>query len=180
MSDNTIVVLWGDHGWHLGEKSHWRKFALLDEAARVPLMISAPGVCDRTVSSMDLYPTLADLCDLPIGEHLEGRLLRPLLRNPQADWDRPVLTTHGRNNHSVRSERWRYIRYANGSEELYDHANDPQEWTNLATRKDLAKFRTELAKWLPQVNAPNADSVASRNKTGQSKQTNKKGDQTRR
>ncbi|MDP6468556.1 MAG: sulfatase [Pirellulaceae bacterium] len=178
MSDNTIVVLWGDHGWHLGEKSHWRKFALWDEAARVPLMISAsgvskPSVCDRTVSLMDLYPTLADLCDLPIGDHLEGRSLRVLLRNPQADWDRPVLTTHGRNNHSVRSERWRYIRYANGSEELYDHANDPQEWTNLATREDLGKVRSELAKWLPQVNVPNADSAVSRSKKRVSKQTSR-------
>ncbi len=178
MSDNTIVVLWGDHGWHLGEKSHWRKFTLWDEAARVPLMISAPGVskpgvCDRTVSLMDLYPTLADLCDLPIGDHLEGRSLRPLLRNPQADWDRPVLTTHGRNNHSVRSERWRYIRYANGSEELYDHANDPQEWTNLATRADLKDVRSELSKWLPRVNAPTADTSASQKKKRQSKRTAK-------
>jgi arylsulfatase A-like enzyme len=161
MSDNTIVVLWGDHGWHLGEKSHWRKFTLWDEATRVPLMISAPGVskpgiCERTVSLMDLYPTLADLCNLPIGDHLEGLSLRPLLEDPQANWDRPVLTTHGRNNHAVRSERWRYIRYADGSEELYDHANDPQEWTNLADRDDLKNVRSELAKWLPKVNVPNA------------------------
>ncbi len=169
MSDNTIVVLWGDHGWHLGEKSHWRKFALWDEAARVPLMISGPavdrpGVCGRTVSLLDVYPTLADLCHLPVGDHLEGRSLRPLLDNPQAAWDRPVLTTHGRNNHTIRSERWRYIRYADGSEELYDHQQDPQEWTNLAPRDELAKIRRELAAWLPKTNAPNAASSRPRKK----------------
>lgn len=167
MAGNTIVVLWGDHGWHLGEKSHWRKFALWDEAARVPLLISAPGVtqpgvCDRTVSLMDLYPTLAELCNLPIGDHLEGRSLCALLRNPRAAWNRPALTTHGRNNHSVRSERWRYIRYADGTEELYDHDSDPQEWTNLASREDLAEVRAELATWLPRVNAPNADAAPPR------------------
>jgi arylsulfatase A-like enzyme len=124
--------------------------------------VSQPGVCDRTVSLLDLYPTLADLCDLPIGDHLEGRSLRPLLRDPQSEWDRPVLTTHGRNNHSVRSERWRYIRYANGSEELYDHANDPQEWTNLAPRDDLKEVRRELSKWLPRVNAANAETKTKR------------------
>jgi len=159
-ADNTIVVLWGDHGWHLGEKHHWRKFSLWEEADRTPLMIIAPGLtkpgqrCERTVSLMDLYPTLADLCGLPQGDHLEGNSLRPLLMDPAASWKFPALTTHGRNNHAVRSERWRYIRYADGSEELYDHQNDPQEWKNLAGLAQLSDVKKSLAAWLPEVNAP--------------------------
>ena len=162
LAENTIVILWGDHGWHLGEKLHWRKFTLWEEADRAPLMMVVPGVtqaggrCERTVSFMDIYPTLADLCDLPIGEHLEGVSLRPLLDNPQARWPRPAITTHGRHNHAVRSERWRYIRYADGSEELYDHWVDPLEWTNLAGDARHAEVKRELAKWLPKVNAPDA------------------------
>jgi arylsulfatase A-like enzyme len=117
---NTIVVFWGDHGWHLGEKQHWRKFALWEEATRVPLLIAAPGVTKpqaqsgRTVTLMDLYPTLADLCGLPVDPEWEGHNLRPLLEDPTAPWPHAALTTHGRNNHAVRTERWRYIRYADG------------------------------------------------------------------
>ncbi|HYW78130.1 MAG TPA: sulfatase [Thermoguttaceae bacterium] len=155
---NTIVVLWTDHGWHLGEKHHWRKFTLWEEAGRVPLIFIVPGLttagtrCERTVSLLDLYPTLADLCGLPVGKHLEGKSLRPLLGDPTAAWDRPVITTHGRNNHSVRSERWRYIRYADGSEELYDHQNDPMEWTNLAADPKAAAVKEQLAAQLPKIN----------------------------
>jgi len=165
LAKNTIVVLWGDHGWHLGEKHHWRKFALWEEATRVPLMIVAPGltrpgsVSGRTVNLMDLYPTLADLCGLPIDPAWEGRSLRPLLAQPDAAWDFPSITTHGRNNHAVRSERWRYIRYADGSEELYDHDADPLEWKNLAGDPQLAGVKQELARWLPSVNAPDAPTV---------------------
>jgi len=95
----------GRPGWHLGEKLHWRKFTLWEEAGRVPLIFVAPGVtkpntqCERTVSLLDIYPTMADLAGLPVGEHLEGKSLRPLLADPVTAWDRPVLTTHGRNNH---------------------------------------------------------------------------------
>jgi arylsulfatase A-like enzyme len=162
IKDNTIIVLWGDHGWHLGEKHHWRKFSLWEEADRVPFMIVAPGLgesgakCDRTVSLLDIYPTLADLCSLPVGDYLEGNSLRPLLAAPQSKWDRPVLTTHGRNNHAIRSERWRYIRYADGSEELYDHDADPLEWDNLANQPQHAAIKEKLATWLPEKNAPDA------------------------
>lgn len=159
---NTIIVLWGDHGWHLGEKHHWRKFSLWEEACRAPLMIVAPGVtpsgakCARTVDFVDLYPTLLELCGLPAREGLDGQSLLPLLREPTAEWNHPALTTHGRLNHTVRTERWRYIRYADGSEELYDHDADPQEWTNLASRPDMAAVKEELARWLPDRNAPDA------------------------
>ncbi len=161
-ADNTIVILWGDHGWHLGEKLHWRKFSLWEEADRAPLMMVVPGLtspggqCPRTVSFMDVYPTLADLCGLPVGEHLEGVSLRPLLAQPHAAWDRHALTTHGKDNHGVRSERWRYIRYSDGTEELYDHDADPMEWTNVAGDPRYAHVKKLLGRSLPKVNAPNA------------------------
>lgn len=161
-ADNTIICLWGDHGWHLGEKQHWRKFALWEEATRVPLVFVVPQLtrpgsrCERTVSLLDIYPTLAELCQLPVGEHLEGKSLKPLLEDPEAAWDRPVVTTHGRNNHAVRSERWRYIRYSDGTAELYDHDTDPLEWTNLADRPESAEVIEQLKASLPRVNAPNA------------------------
>ena len=159
---NTIIVLWSDHGWHLGEKQHWRKFALWEEATRVTFMVVAPGVTKpntrsaRTVNLMDIYPTLIDLCGLPRKPELEAASLVPLLRDPQAKWERPSLTTYGCNNHAVRSERWRYIRYADGSEELYDHDADPLEWKNLAQDAKYASVKADLAKWLPRVNAPDA------------------------
>jgi arylsulfatase A-like enzyme len=159
---NTIVVLWCDHGWHLGEKEHWRKFALWEEATRSPLIFAVPGmtrpgtVCNRTVDFMSIYPTLADLCGLSIPQHVAGPSLRPLLANPDAAWDRPAITTHGYKNHAVRTERWRYIRYANGDEELYDHQSDPHEWTNLAGKPEFSSTKAELARWLPTNNAPEA------------------------
>ncbi len=159
---NTVVVLWGDHGWHLGEKQHWRKFALWERATRAPLLFVAPGVtkpggrCDRTVDFMGIYPTLAELCGLPPGKEQEGTSLVSLLRDPGAKWERPAITTHGRGNHAVRTERWRYIRYADGSEELYDHDADPLEWTNLAGRPGFAKAKEELARLLPKADAPDA------------------------
>jgi arylsulfatase A-like enzyme len=158
--DNTIVVLWGDHGWHLGEKLHWRKFTLWEEATRAPLIVVAPGVtrpetaCSRTVDFMGIYPTLCDLCGLPTPKHVEGTSLKTLLANPEARWDQPALTTYMFNNHAVRSEQWRYIRYNDGSEELYDEASDPMEWTNLAGKPELASVKKELARYLPTTNTP--------------------------
>lgn len=158
--ENTIVVLWGDHGWHLGEKHHWRKFALWEEATRAPLIWRVPGVtpqgviCRRTVDFMSIYPTLCELSRLPRPGHVEGRSITSLLGDPNAEWNHPALTTHGRNRHAVRSERWRYIRYEDGSEELYDHDADPYEWTNVAANPNFADVKTELAKSFPRVNRP--------------------------
>lgn len=158
-AQNTVVVLWGDHGWHLGEKLHWRKSTLWEEATRNPLMIAVPGMtrpggrCERTVGLIDLYPTLTDVCGLPLRDGLAGQSLAPLLRNPTAPWDRPALTTFRKGNHSVRSERWRYIRYHDGTEELYDHSGDEMEWTNLAGKPELADVKKDLARWLPKSDA---------------------------
>jgi arylsulfatase A-like enzyme len=157
--DNTIVVFWGDHGWHLGEKLHWRKFALWEESTRAPLVWVAPGVTkaggvsERTVDFMSIYPTLLDLCGIPIPKHVEGSSIRPLLENPSAQWDHPALTTFRFGNHSVRSERWRYTRYNDGGEELYDESKDPLEWTNLAGKPEHASVKAELARYLPKSNA---------------------------
>lgn len=154
--DDTIIVFWGDHGWHLGEKEHWRKFALWEEATRAPLIWVVPGLttpgtaCDRTVNHMSIYPTLADLCGLPTPGHVEGVSIRALLQDPAAAWDRPALTTYNWKNHAVRSEGWRYIRYRNGDEELYDEAADPYEWKNLAADPAQAARKAELARHLPR------------------------------
>ena len=158
--DNTIICLWGDHGWHLGEKHHWRKFALWEEATKAPFMWVVPGVttpntiCERTVDFMSIFPTLTDLCGIPTPAHNEGVSIRRLLADPKAPWDLPARTTYRFNNHTVRSEGWRYIRYANGDEELYDEAGDPNEWTNLAARPEFAARKAELATYLPKTNAP--------------------------
>jgi arylsulfatase A-like enzyme len=157
--DNTIIVLWSDHGWHLGEKLHWRKFALWEEATHNVLMFSVPGItkpgqkCTTPVNLIDIYPTLVDICGLIKRPELEGVSLLPLLKDPSTPWDRPALTTYGRNNHSLRSPRWRYIRYADGSEELYDHTKDPLEWKNLASDKKYTKIKKELKQHLPRTNA---------------------------
>ncbi len=156
---NTIVCLWGDHGWHLGEKEHWRKFALWEESTRAPLLWVVPGLtkpggrCARTVDFMCIYPTLCDLAGVKTPSHIEGASVRPLLADPAAAWNKPALTTFGQNNHAVRSERWRYIRYADGGEELYDHDVDPYEWTNLAAKPEHSAVKSGLAKFFPAVNA---------------------------
>ena len=158
-AENTVIVLWSDHGWHLGEKLHWRKFALWEEATHNVLMLSAPGISqpgsksDAAVNLLDIYPTLIDVCGLQKKPELEGNSLLSLLEDPNYQWAMPTLTTFGRNNHSIRSEKWRYIRYSDGSEELYDHSVDELEWHNLAAEKKYADLKNDLAQWLPEVNA---------------------------
>jgi arylsulfatase A-like enzyme len=157
-AENTIIVLWGDHGWHLGEKEHWRKHALWDVSTRTPLIFSAPEgmvkdqLCQRPVSLIDIYPTLLELCGLPKREGLDGQSLKPLLENPNREWDRPVVVTYGFNNHAIQTERWRYIHYRDGGKELYDHGSDPNEWVNLAENPEYNSVIRELAGKLPQTN----------------------------
>lgn len=156
--NNTVIVLFSDHGWHLGEKLHWRKFTLWEEATRDILIIIPPGwkneniICNTPVSLIDIYPTLIELCNLPQKNGLQGQSLVPLIRNQNIKWERPALTTHGYMNHSIRSDRWRYIRYADGSEELYDHDSDEYEWVNLACKNEYQMVIDELKKWLPIEN----------------------------
>ena len=155
---NTIVVLVSDHGWHLGEKERWAKRSLWNDGTRVPMIIAAPGFkaggeSDRPVGLIDLFPTLLSLTGLPTRKDLEGKSLVPLLKDPKAEWNRPILTSFAPHNHSLRSTRWHYIRYADGSEELYDHETDPHEWKNVAGKKEHAKIITELKRHLPKKNA---------------------------
>jgi arylsulfatase A-like enzyme len=157
--DNTIIVLWSDHGWHLGEKLHWEKTTLWEEAAKCVLFVAGPGAgaagqrVSAPVGLIDLYPTLVELCRLPPRGGLEGTSFAPLLKNPALSSTRPILTTHGRGNHSVRSARWRYIRYADGNEELYDHEADPNEWTNVAAKPEHGSIKLDLARAIPVVEA---------------------------
>ena len=155
---NTIVVLLSDHGWHLGEKERWAKRSLWNDGTRVPLIVAAPGYTgnqksDRPVGLIDIFPTLLSLSGLPARKDLEGRDLKPLLKKPDAKWDRPILTSFSPHNHSLRATRWHYIRYADGSEELYDHQSDPHEWRNLAGETKHAKVIAELRGRLPKHNA---------------------------
>lgn len=161
--DNTIIVLWGDHGWSFGEKHHWRKFALWEEPTRTPLVFVAPGVtkagaiCDRPVDLMTVYPTLCELANVPLPKHVSDPSAAALLREPQSAWTHPAITVHGHMNFAVRTERWRYIRYKDGGEELYDETSDPYEWTNLAGRGGgNTKALAELRAYLPKENKPPA------------------------
>ena len=155
-ADNTIIVFWGDHGWHLGEKQHWRKHALWETTTRTTLIVSTPEhreknqLCQSPVSLIDLYPTILELCSLPARDGLDGQSIVPLLQNPKRKWNRPVLTTFGKGNHAVRTERWRYIRYNDGGEELYDHQTDPKEWTNLAKLPHHTMVIERLRKSIPK------------------------------
>ena len=156
---DTIVALWSDHGWQLGEKRQWRKFTLWERSARVAMMIAGPGVSarnrksGRTVELLDLYPTLVDLAGLPRRPENEGRSLRPLLADPDAAWDKPAISSLSPDRMSVRTERWRYTRYPDG-EELYDHESDPLEWRNLAGEPEHADIQARLAAMLPSDPAP--------------------------
>ena len=167
LAENTIVVVWGDHGWHLGEKGITGKNTLWDRSTRVPLVFAGPGVktgqrCTRPAELLDLYPTLAELCGLPPRSDIEGLSLVPQLKDAAAPRERPAVTSHNQGNHGVRSERWRYIRYADGSEELYDMQDDPQEWTNLAGKPEFATIIEEHKKWLPAIDEPPAPGSAHR------------------
>lgn len=157
---NTIVVLWSDHGFHLGEKETWEKFTLWEESLRVPFIVVAPGVTPagqrsaQPVNLLDIYPTLAELAGLPVPAGLDGHSLVPVLRTPAADLGRPAVSTMAPDEHAARSRRWRYIRHADGSEELYDHNADPGEHRNLAGDAHYRAAMDSLAQWLPATSRP--------------------------
>jgi arylsulfatase A-like enzyme len=157
-ADKTIVVFWSDHGWHLGEKGITGKNSLWERSTRVPLIVAGPGVaagarCAQPAELLDVYPTLLELCDLPAVAGLEGHNLGPQLADASAPRLWPAITTCNQGNHAVRTERWRYIRYADGSEELYDMESDPNEWTNLARESRYEDVIRDHARWLPKIDA---------------------------
>lgn len=175
MAENTWIVVFSDHGWHLGEKSHVAKQTLWERSTRVPLVIVPPGRitdiprgarCDRPVDLLDIYPTLVEAAAIPSVEsdsHLEGLSLMTWLRDPQAPRDRPAITTLYSHNHALRDERFRYIRYADGSEELYDHLIDPHEHHNLIAKakenRELQAAVERLSAWIPKEQAGEPDHV---------------------
>ena len=156
----TIVICAADNGFHTGEKDHWLKFALWEQTCRVVFAISVPGMpvqqSTTPVSLLDIYPTLTALCRLPTPttHSLDGISLAGILSGQTKERGEPVLSTYGRGNHSLRNDRFRYIHYRNGDEEFYDDTNDPYEWENLAGDPKFAAEKSDLAKWLPKIEAP--------------------------
>jgi arylsulfatase A-like enzyme len=160
--DKTIVVFLTDNGFHLGEKHHWQKATLWEEATHILLMFRAPGVtpadgaaCQRFVSLLDIYPTLAELCGLEPPEYLDGRSLVPLLKNPAAQWESTAITglTSKRGPWypyiSLRNEMGRYIRYKDGQEEFYDTSKDPHEWSNMIDDPEYAPVISKMRAAIP-------------------------------
>jgi arylsulfatase A-like enzyme len=157
--DNTIVIFVGDHGWHLGEKEHWGKVTMWNEAVRTPMIWVVPGLtpagseCFKGVDMMSIYPTVCELIGAPVPKHVEGVSIKPLLKDPKAKWDTPALSTMYKGNHSISDGEWRYIHYSDGTEELYDEQKDPNEWTNLASKPELAEIKRRLGAFMPKKEA---------------------------
>ncbi|HXG10743.1 MAG TPA: sulfatase [Gemmataceae bacterium] len=172
LRDKTVIVFWGDHGYHLGEKGKWSKHgSLFEVGTRVPLIVVAPGAkgngksCPRVVQSLDIYPTLVELCGLPLPKGLEGHSLVPLLADPQARWDHPAFTVHGPGKvagAAVRTERFRYAEWdgGRGGAMLFDHQADPHEMKNLADDPQFTTVRASLSatlrKYLAGSSAPSS------------------------
>lgn len=170
--DNIIIVLWSDHGMHIGEKENWEKFTLWEESTRVPLFVAVPGQtggrrCAQPVSLTDLFPTLCDLCGLPTPAQCDGKSFDAQLADPKTRRARPALTSFWMHNHkgvaksdrpvlghALRDERWRYIHYSNGFKELYDHKQDPGEHQNLAARPEHAETIRRLGRFVPAKASP--------------------------
>jgi arylsulfatase A-like enzyme len=154
----TYVILVSDHGWHLGEKKHWCKGAIWEQTTHIPFIVRGPGVqpgskCTQPVSLIDVYPSLVDLAGLENPAWLDGTSIKPQLTEPSSHRP-PAISSYGEGNTSIRTERWRYIRYEDGSEELYDHRVDPNEWTNLANQPAHEATKGNLAKTIPKNQHP--------------------------
>ena len=161
LSKNTIIVLWSDHGFHIGEKENWEKFALWDQTTRVPFFIHAPGIsanakeCRQAVTLTDIYPTLCELAKIPIPNQCDGTSLVKHLKDPSLVTKRTSLTSfqfwgEKTPSHAVSDERYRYISYGNGFEELYDLKEDPHEFKNLAKITKYSQIKERLLKSIPK------------------------------
>lgn len=175
--DNTIVVLWSDHGWHLGEKQHWQKFTGWRVCTRVPLIVRVPPgnpglpqgtksgtTCRAPVNLLSLYPTLTQLAGLPDKDNNDAPSLLPLLKDPQSDWPHVSMTFLGRpGNYGLSGKRWRYIEYDNGDHELYDIESDPHEWNNLASHPnavaEIARLKSHVPKTFADYVSTSVDSL---------------------
>lgn len=165
-ADNTIIVLWSDHGWHLGEKEMTGKTTLWEPSTRVPLIFAGPGVsvgqCDEPAELLDIYPTLAELAGLDAPPNVEGLSLVPQIKNPESPKGRPAITDHNPGNHGLRDRDIRLIRYADGSEELYDIRKDPDEFENRIQDPAYAEAAQRLRKFIPSNVAPLAPGSSAR------------------
>lgn len=154
-SDNTIIVLWSDHGYHMGEKNTFQKHSLWERSTHVPLLFAGAGVkagkSDRVVSLLDIYPTLVEMCGLPKNPKTEGRSLVPLMENPVLAWPYPAVTGYGKDCYAIQNERYRYLRYEDGGEEFYDLKNDPHEWNNISEDPDIAGVKKEMNTQLKKI-----------------------------
>jgi arylsulfatase A-like enzyme len=158
-SDNTIIAVFSDHGFHLGEKERWAKRSLWEDGTRVPVVVVAPGhkaaqKTNRPAELLDIFPTLLELAGLPKDETQEGQSLVPLMKNPQREWKHPAITSFGLGNYSIRSTHFRFIQYFDGSQELYDLRNDPHEWKNLIDNPKMKQVIQEHASLIPQKQHP--------------------------
>jgi iduronate 2-sulfatase len=156
-ADNTVIVLWSDHGYRLGEKSTFAKHALWNSATKTPLIFAAPQlpkgiIIDKPVELLSIYPTLLELCKLPAYDRNEGKSLVPLMRNRDNQENHVAITTFGMNNHAVKSQRFRYIQYEDGKEELYDDTNDPNEFENLSGNTSYQDVIGRMKEYLPKKN----------------------------
>ena len=154
-ADNTYVVLFSDHGFHIGEKERHAKRSLWEDGTRVPLLIMGPDmpdgkVCEKPVQLLDIYPTLLELTDLTADAKLQGNSIVSLLQQKDAEWPHYARTCFGPGNYSIRSERYRFIQYRDGSEEFYDHYNDPNEWHNEINNTSLADIIGQHRTGIPQ------------------------------
>lgn len=157
--DNTIVVLWGDHGWQIGQKYRWEKFSLWNQGTQTPFIIKVPGMEPQVVTDpvtlVDIYPTLVELTQVKNESvELDGYNLKPLMEDPNTNWEKPAVITYEPNNHSVRYKNWNFIQYSDGSVELYDHNKDPDEWTNLAGDPQYKAIIAKLKEAVPQYSRP--------------------------
>lgn len=162
-TQNTVVVLWADHGYRLGEKGTFAKHCLWEEATNAPLIFAGKNLpkgkkIDEPVEMLSIYPTLLEICDLQSYEKNEGKSLLPMINGKdKLSLKNAAITTFGMNNHSVRTESFRYIRYEDGGEELYDHTEDPNEWLNLSNDNNEVEIKNELKGYLPEINKPWAE-----------------------
>ncbi len=167
LMDDTVVVLWSDHGYHLGEKEITGKNTLWEPSTRVPLMFAGPGVSRMQVVNspselLDMYPTLSELCGLEIPDHVEGRSLLPQIKDSNTARIAPAITTHNHDNHGIRADGWRFIQYADGSEELYDLTNDPNEFNNLISDPSHTTAVADLRAMLPKTNLKSVEGSQNR------------------
>ena len=161
-ADNTIVVLWSDHGFQLGHKQTWHKWTLWEDVTRIPFIMKVPGMetagslCHQPVDMLNVFPTLVSLCDLPMKAELDGHDMTPLLDDPGVNWPWPAITEYGPGQVAVRTMDWRFIRYSDGSEELYDRNKDPHEWHNLALNNQYEDVLQVHRQWVPSTFADQA------------------------